>query len=583
MLLALKRAPANDAPDPAAEPKPAPGPLDIGPSRARAIRETIDLLEVDLGAMIREVEQATATVRRGTHAAAEALAEIRSRSQNLATSSADAKRDAAQVAVATEELAHSSSEIGEQVNRAGALTDGASDAAKAATRSVDSLQSSSSEIGNVVNLIATIAKQTNLLALNATIEAARAGHAGRGFAVVASEVKALSAQTQKATEEIKRKIAMLQKDAAESIAAVHRIAEAISAIRPVFSTIASAVEEQIATTNGLARNAADNSRFIATVADGVGEIERAIGEANAHGTTINNSGTDVARLAERLKTRCVIFLRLTEIGDRRAHERLPCELPVSLSYLGGELHGQTVDLSEGGMLARVSGKQAIPAGTTMTAQIATVGVTRVRLVNQSPLGLHFEFEKLDPAVHEALTAKLSAIRAENTEFIHRAIETAERISHLFENAIRQGRISEEALFDNIYVPIEGTDPLQHRTRFLDFCEHVLPDIQEPLLASDNRMIFCAAVDRNGYLPVHNRKYSHPQRPGDLAWNAPNCRNRRIFDDRAGLSAARVVRPYLIQNYPREMGNGIVVMMREIDAPIRVFGKHWGGFRTAYTL
>lgn len=95
------------------------------------------------------------------------------------------------------------------------------------------------------------------------------------------------------------------------------------------------------------------------------------------------------------------------------------------------------------------------------------------------------------------------------------------------------------------------------------------------------MVFCAAVDRNGYLGVHNNIYSLPQRRGDAVWNTAHSRNRRIFDDRAGLSAARNVRPYLIQNYPRDMGNGVIVMMREIDVPIRVFGKHWGGFRTAY--
>ena len=114
-------------------------------------------------------------------------------------------------------------------------------------------------------------------------------------------------------------------------------------------------------------------------------------------------------------------------------------------------------------------------------------------------------------------------------------------------------------------------------------EQLLPPIQEPLLASDKRMTFCAAVDRNGYLPVHNRIYSKPQKPDDPAWNLANCRNRRIFDDRAGLCAARNARPYLIQSYPRDMGNGVVIMMREIDAPIRVFGKHWGGFRTAYKI
>jgi methyl-accepting chemotaxis protein len=107
--------------------------------------------------------------------------------------------------------------------------------------------------------------------------------------------------------------------------------------------------------------------------------------------------------------------------------------------------------------------------------------------------------------------------------------------------------------------------MQYRTRFLSVLEDVLPPIQETLLASDPRMTFCAAVDRNGYLPVHNRKYSFPQRPREQAWNTANSRNRRIFDDRAGLAAARNVRPYIIQVYPRDMGNGITIIMREIDA------------------
>ena len=81
--------------------------------------------------------------------------------------------------------------------------------------------------------------------------------------------------------------------------------------------------------------------------------------------------------------------------------------------------------------------------------------------------------------------------------------------------------------------------------------------------------------------MHNAIYSQPQRPGDVVYNTAHSRNRRIFDDRAGLSAARNVRPYLIQNYPRDMGDGVIIMMQEVDAPIRVFGRHWGGFRTAY--
>ncbi len=310
-------------------------------------------------------------MRGGASASAQALAAIRASTETLAAKSHDAKRDAEQVAGATEELAQSSGEIDQQVRVADSLTNDASNAAIAANQSVDGLKSSSDEIGKVVNLIATIARQTNLLALNATIEAARAGAAGRGFAVVASEVKALSVQTQKATEEIKRKIDMLQNDAAVSIAAVHRIVEATKAVRPVFSSIASAVEHQVETTNGLSRNAGDNSRFVGAVADGATEIKQAAVGATAHGEAVDHSGQDVARLAERLKTRCVIFLRLTEIGDRRRHERLPCELAVDLDVGEAVVRAQTADISEGGLLVRLNEPRNFAVGAMMTARIAS--------------------------------------------------------------------------------------------------------------------------------------------------------------------------------------------------------------------
>ena len=191
--------------------------------------------------------------------------------------------------------------------------------------------------------------------------------------------------------------------------------------------------------------------------------------------------------------------------------------------------------------------------------------------------------ELDAAAEVALHERLAAIRTENQAFVDRAVDAAGMVAMALEQTVEDGKLTRDALFDTAYLPIEETNPQQFRTQSLDVLEGLLPAIQEPLLASDKRMIFCAAVDRNGYLPVHNRIYSKPQKPDDVAWNTANCRNRRIFDDRAGLSAARNVRPYLIQSYPRDMGNGVVIMMREIDAPVRVFGKHWGGFRTAYKL
>jgi methyl-accepting chemotaxis protein len=176
-----------------------------------------------------------------------------------------------------------------------------------------------------------------------------------------------------------------------------------------------------------------------------------------------------------------------------------------------------------------------------------------------------------------------AIHDENTEFVTRAMEAGAALTGIFEQAVASGAISIDDMFDENYVEIAGTQPLQHRTRILSWADRALPPFQEAFLARDPRMVFCVMIDRNGYLPVHNKIYSHPQRPGDVAWNTANCRNRRIFNDAAGLAAGRNLRSYLIQSYARDMGNGKTIMMREIDVPVRVNGRHWGGFRTAYKL
>lgn len=168
----------------------------------------------------------------------------------------------------------------------------------------------------------------------------------------------------------------------------------------------------------------------------------------------------------------------------------------------------------------------------------------------------------------------------DTPYIRAAMEVAAEVSATFEAAVRAGRIDMGALFDRQYQPIRGSDPVQYLTRFTEFTDAVLPSIQEKVAASDERVAFCAAVDDNGYLPTHNRKFSHPQRAGDVDWNTANCRNRRIFNDRVGLSAGRNTEPFLLQTYRRDMGGGQFVLMKDISAPITVNGRHWGGLRLA---
>jgi methyl-accepting chemotaxis protein len=552
-------------------------------SEAESIRQILELLEIELGGMIRQLERAASSVAGGAEATAVTLATVRKRTDALSLRSSEAESTAAIFSHAADKFADSAKGIGSQVRDAGKLADEASAAAHDASLNVDRLKESSAAIGNVVNLIAQIARQTTLLALNSTIEAARAGAAGRGFAVVASEVKALAVQTQDATEEIKKKIDALQRDAAGSVEAVHRISLAIQAIRPVFENVNGAVAEQNQTTGEMTENVATASNFIASVGDSASEIDHAVKEAEAHREHVANAGKAVTVFAQKLKTRCAVLLGHDMRADRRKDERLPCNLRIEIDTAQGGLAAQVYEISRENIL--IGGPEAakVPLNQVLSATLDGIGACKIRSGDRSSAGVQATFMSNDAAFAEQIEDKLWSIHDENTEFVTRAMEAGVHLNQMFEHAVSSGAIAMEAMFDADYVEIAGTDPVQHRTRILDWADRALPPFQEAFLAKDPRMVFCVTIDRNGYLPVHNKVYSHPQRAGDVAWNTANSRNRRIFNDTAGLAAGRNQRTYLIQSYARDMGNGKTVMMREIDVPIRVDGKHWGGFRTAYKL
>ncbi|MBV9559358.1 MAG: methyl-accepting chemotaxis protein [Bradyrhizobium sp.] len=556
---------------------------DAPEAEVNSAREILELLELELGGMIRQLERAAGSVASGAEATAATLTIIRERTDTLSVRSRAAQDTAASFADSADKFTRSAEAIEAQVRNAGRLADEASGAAAEARANVDRLRDSSAAIGNVVNLISQIARQTTLLALNSTIEAARAGTAGRGFAVVASEVKALAVQTQHATEEITKKIEALQTDAAGSADAVHRIAVAIEAIRPVFANVNGAVAEQNRTSSEISSNTASASHFIVSVGDSAAEIDGAAGQAATYGENVARAGKAVTGFAQKLHARSAVLLRQGQGEEGRQPDRLPCHLTIEIETPRGAIKAPVHEISSEGLLITGAEAARLAPNERFETTLQDIGACRIRIVQQTKTGAQARFETKSGELAEKIEDKLWAIREENIEAVTRALEAGTTLNRTFEEAVASRAISIDELFDTHYVEIQGTNPAQYRTKFLDWADRALPAFQEAFLAKDPRMTFCAMVDRNGYLPVHNKIYSHPQRPGDVAWNTANSRNRRIFNDPAGLAAATNRRAFLIQSYARDMGGGSTVMMREIDVPVRVRGRHWGGFRTAYKL
>jgi methyl-accepting chemotaxis protein len=219
----------------------------------------------------------------------------------VAATAGDVSTNVQTVAAGSDEMGASIKEIAQNASEAAGVASDAVGVAEATNQTVSKLGESSAEIGNVVKVITSIAEQTNLLALNATIEAARAGDAGKGFAVVASEVKDLAQETARATEDISRRVEAIQSDTASAVEAIAEIGRVIAKINDYQVTIASAVEEQTATTGEMSRSVGQAASGTTEIAATMADVAQAADNTTSTLTEADTAVSELAELASELQ------------------------------------------------------------------------------------------------------------------------------------------------------------------------------------------------------------------------------------------------------------------------------------------
>ncbi|HZD26277.1 MAG TPA: methyl-accepting chemotaxis protein [Alphaproteobacteria bacterium] len=466
-----------------------------------------------------------------------------------------------------------------------------------ADREADGSGSADRAIADIALEVGTLGIEVTDVAGHVDALSARVEHQVAAFAELRQAARAMiesrdsvagaADRTLRSTAEAERELGQSTQQIDAAVASIRDLVTMVTALESGLSglegtldrvaKVAANIDAIAKQTNLLALNATieaaragDAGRGFAVVA---GEVKNLAGQTSAATTEID------AMLGE-LTQRTREIMRDIGEGVGKAQE-----VGEGANAIGGVLDGIGRVMQEVGERAGEISRAAEQIGTHCETVESRIGMV-AEDADASARDLVDARDRLNSVtgVGERLIALAAGTGVEtvDTPFVRRAQSGAARIVEIFAHALDSGELTEAQLFDEDYKPIPGSNPQQLMAAFTAFTDRMLPEVQEAILGEDERILFCAAVDRNGYLPTHNRKFSQPQ-GDDPEWNAANCRNRRMFDDRVGLAAGRSTRPFLLQLYRRDMGGGRFVMMKDLSAPIVVAGRHWGGLRIGYGM